>query len=154
MFMSLEKINELPDPMKGVALSWYNENLKLQAQVDANQAVTDGLRNKQLQAANAERAKRISMVAALSPRAKAGLDAMMSQPNYALSMAASGAIIDPMAQTLDVLEKGLGDLPELFRHDASALSVVQHPQDAEALSEERSNELADSMARQMGCTTH
>lgn len=151
MFMSLEEINQLPDPMKGVALSWYNENAKLQAQVEANQKVTDGLRNKQLEEAKQKRAKRVALINALSPRAKADLDAMLSQDSMALSMDDKGNIIDPMAQTLAVLEKGLSDLPQLFQIDAAHLSVQQQPTDADELTGERADEIADVFARQMGC---
>lgn len=151
MFMSLEEINALPDPMRGVALSWYHENAKLQAQVEANQKVTDGLRNKQLEEAKQKRAKRVALINALSPRAKADLDAMLSQDSMALSMDDKGNIIDPMAQTLAVLEKGLSDLPQLFQIDAAHLSVQQQPTDADALTGERADEIADVFARQMGC---
>ena len=38
MYMSLEEINKLPDPMKGVALAMYNENVKLRAEMEAPDA--------------------------------------------------------------------------------------------------------------------
>jgi transcriptional regulator of met regulon len=52
---------------------------------------------------------------------------------------------------LAVLEKGLQDLPRLLTTDASALSAQPQPQDADMLSEERADSIADGLARQMGC---
>lgn len=152
MFMSLEEINQLPDPMKGVALSMYKEVERLRAENDANKKVTEGIRNKQLVEANEKRNQRIALLNKLSPRAKADLDAMLAQPNMALSMDEKGTIVDPMAQTLAVLEKGLSDLPFLLTNDSSALSAHPQPTDADMLTDERADQLADAMARQMGCT--
>lgn len=150
MFMSLEEINKLPDPMKGVSLAMFNENQKLRADLDASMKTSNSLRDKTLKEAADARNARIGILCKFMPRVKPDLDAMLALPAMALSMGEGGVVVDPMAQTLAVLEKGLADLPRLLTTDASALSIQQQPQDADFMSEERANALADSFARQMG----
>ena len=151
MFMSLEDINKIADTtMKTIALSMYNENIKLRAEVDAGAKTANSLRDAKLKEEDAKRKTRVAFLSKLSPRVKADLDAMLALPAMALSMGDGGAVVDPMAQTLAVLEKGLQDLPRLLTTEASALSVQPQPQDADMLTEERADKLADDLARQMG----
>ncbi len=152
MYMSLEQINALPDPMKSVALAMYQENVKLRGEMEASKKVTNSLRDGKLKEAEAARKSRVALLSKLSPRVKADLDAMVASPSCALSMGDGGVVVDPMAQTLAVLEKGLADLPRLLTTDASALSVAPQPVDADVLSEARIEEVANSMARHMGIT--
>lgn len=149
--MSLEDINKLPDPMRGVALSMHEENQRLRAEMEASRRVTNSLRDAKLKEAQVTRAGRINLLGRLSPRVKADLDAMLALPAMALSMGDGGVIIDPMAATLAVLEKGLGDLPRLLVTDASAMSVQGQPTDESMLTDGQVDDIADSLARQMGC---
>lgn len=151
MYMSLEDINKLPDPMKGVALAMYNENVKLRTEMESDKKVVNSLRDAKLKDAASTRLTRVSLLSRLSPRVKADLDAMLAIPAMALSMGEGGIVVDPMAQTLAILEKGLADIPRLLTTDQSALSVQPHPQDADALTTERADEIADGLARHMGC---
>jgi hypothetical protein len=151
MYMSLEDINKLPDPMKGVALAMYAENQKLRGELDANKKSTDSLRDAKLKDENAKRLGRIALIGKLSPKVKADLDAMLALPSMALSMGDGGTVVDPMAQTLAILEKGLGDIPVLLRTDQSALSLAPQPTDATMLDDKTTDEIADGFARQMGC---
>mgnify|MGYP001619627737 CR=1 FL=1 len=151
MYMSLEDINKIPDPtMKGIALSMYNENVKLRAEVDASTKTANSLRDAKLKDASAQRTTRVQMLGKLSPKVKTDLDAMLALPAMALSMGDGGAVVDPMAQTLAVLEKGLADMPRLLTTDASALSVAPQPSDDEML-QEVIDQTADNFARMMGC---
>ena len=150
MYMSLEEINKLPDPMRTVALSMYAENQKLRAAVDASTKVTNGLRDAKLKDATAVRAGRVALLGRISPKLKADLEAMVGNPSMALSMGDGGAVNDPMQTTLMMLEKGLSDVPRLLTADAASLSVQPQPTDSE-MSDEEADRLADSMARMMGC---
>lgn len=150
MYMSLEDINKLPEPTKGVALAMYAENQKLRTEMEANKKVTDSLRDAKLKEANASRQLRVSTLSRVSPKVKTDLEEMLKKPEMALSMGEGGAVVDPMAQTLAILEKGLGDLPKLLTStDPKALSEHPHPTDAE-MSAERADEIADILSRQMG----
>lgn len=151
MFMSLEDINKLPDPMKGVALAMYAENQKIRAELDASNKISGGLRDARLKEASAARTARVGLLAKISPSMKADLDAMVAQPAMALSMGDGGIVVDPMAQTLIILEKGLGNLPRLLTMDAASLSVQAQPTDETMLSDAKSDEIAEGMARKMGC---
>lgn len=152
MFMSLEEINKLPDPtMKNVALSMYAENQKLRAEMDASKKVAEGLRDAELKKATAARDARVSLIGKVLPSAKADLDAMVKLPSMALSMGEGGAVVDPMAQTLAVLDKAVANIPTLHQLEQSALSVAPHPTDANALSREKEDELSDDLSRMMGC---
>ncbi len=152
MYMSLDQINKLPDPMRGVALAMYQENVKLRGELDANSKITSSLRDAKLKEAATVRGQRVMLLSRLSPRVKADLDAMLAMPTMALSMGDGGTVTDPMAQTLAVLEKGLADMPHLLTTDLGALSVQPHPTDASGdMSDDRSTEIADGMARMMGC---
>lgn len=150
MYMSLEEINKLPEPMRGVALAMYTENQKLRAEMEAAGKVANSLRDAKLKEASTQRAARVALLGKLSPRAKADLDAMLALPSMALSMGDDGTIVDPMEQTLAVLEKGLADMPRLLTTETSALSVQAQPTDAE-MSQEAIETMADNMARMMGC---
>lgn len=150
MYMSLEEIQKLPDPLRGVAMGMYNENVKLRGEMEASKRVTDSLRDAKLKEAATARQQRAYLLGRLSPRVKADLDAMLALPGMALSMGDGGAVVDPMAQTLAVLEKGLADMPRLLTTDTSALSVHPQPTDGE-MSQEVIDATADSMARMMGC---
>ena len=151
MYMSLEDINKLPEPMKGVALAMYAENQKLRAEMDAAKKVTDSLRDAKLKEAGAARSTRVSLLSRLSPRVKTDLESMLALPAMALSMGDGGTVLDPMAQTLAVLEKGLADMPRLLTADMSALSVQPQPHDADMLSAEKADAISDDLARMMGC---
>lgn len=150
MYMSLEDINKLPDPMKGVALAMYNENVKLRAEMEAARKTTDSLRDAKLKEASTARASRVALLGKMSPRVKADLEAMVATPGMALSMGDGGEVIDPMAQTLAMLEKGLADLPALLTRPSAAFATQPHPTDGE-MSQEEIDKLADDLARSMGC---
>ncbi len=151
MYMSLEEINKLPDPMKSVALAMYTENQKLRAEMEANAKTSNSLRDAKLRDENAKRAARVALLSRLSPKLKADLDAMVAAPSMALSMGDGGSVMDPMEQTLTMLEKGLSDMPRLLTADHTALSVQAHPTDSSDMTDEQSDALADNMARMMGC---
>jgi len=152
MYMSLEEINKIPDaPLKAIALSMYNENVKLRGELDANAKTTASLRDAKLKEENAKRNTRVAYLSRLSPRVKADLEAMLALPAMALSMGDGGVVVDPMAQTLAVLEKGLADMPRLLTTDQSALSVQPQPTDGDMLSAEASEKIADDLSRMMGC---
>lgn len=150
MYMSLDEIQKLPEPMKGIALAMYAENQKLRAEVEANAKTANSLRDVKLREETAKRASRISLICRLAPRVKPDLESMMKLPSMALSMGDGGNVVDPMDYTLTVLEKGLSDIPRLLTTEATALSVQAQPVDND-LDEEELNKLADDMARRMGC---
>lgn len=152
MYMSLDDINKLDEPLKSVALSMYNETVKANAKATEAEKLLNSLRDAKLKEATDARAKRVALLGKLSPRAKTDLDAMLALPAMALSMGEGGMVVDPMAQTLAVLEKGLADMPRLLTADATALSVQPQPQDADMMSDEKADAIADNFARQMGCT--
>jgi hypothetical protein len=151
MYMSLEDINKLPDPMKGVALAMYSENQKLRAEMEADKKVVNSLRDAKLKEAGAARTTRVGLLGRLSPRVKSDLDAMLALPTMALSMGDGGVIIDPLESTLAVLEKGLADIPRLLMTDRTALAIQPQPTDESTLTGEREDEISDSIARSMGC---
>lgn len=151
MYMSLEEINKIADPaMRGIALAMYNENAKLRAEADADRKKLNSLNDAKLREENTKRASRIQLLGKLSPRVKADLDAMLALPSMALSMGDGGAVVDPMAQTLAVLEKGLADIPRLLTTPSHEVIAMAQPTDGE-MSTEMVDKLADDMARMMGC---
>ena len=154
MYMSLEEINKIDDvTMKGIALAMYNENVKVRAELEASKKVTDSLRDAKLKEASAQRATRVQMLGKLSPKVKADLDAMVALPAMALSMGDGGAVVDPMAQTLAVLEKGLADMPRLLTTDRAAFAEVAQPTDADMMTNEKSDELSRRLCSPNGVPT-
>lgn len=153
MYMSLEDINKITDPtMKTIALNMYNENIRLRAEMDAAKKTTDSLRDAKLKEANDKRTQRVTFLSRLSPKVKSDLEAMLALPSMALSMGDGGEVIDPLAQTLTVLEKGLSDMPKLLTTDTAALFTQPHPTDAElSMNAEEEARLVDNFARMMGC---
>jgi hypothetical protein len=55
-----------------------------------------------------------------------------------------------MAQTLTMLEKGLGGMPRLLAEDSRAFAVAPQPTDGE-MSQQETDEISDNLARMMGC---
>lgn len=151
MYMSLEDINKLPEPTRGVALAMHAENIKLRAELEANSKVTSSLRDAKLKEATAARDSRIMILGKRSPSAKADLETMKALPSMALSMGDNGEVVDPMASTLTLLEKGLADMPKLLTTDVASLSVQAQPTDGE-MSQEEIDRLADEYARKMGAS--
>lgn len=150
MYMSLEDINKITDPtMKSIAHSMYNENVKLRSELDAGTKLSASLRDAKLKEENNKRQTRVQMLGKLSPKVKIDLDTMLALPSMALSMGDGGEVVDPMAQTLAVLEKGLADMPRLLTMEASAMSIVPQPTDGE-MSQEAIDKTADDFARMMG----
>jgi hypothetical protein len=149
MYMSLEEINKLPDPMRGVALAMHAENVKLRTALDANAKQTASLQAAKLAEENAKRASRVELLKKCMPSIKADLDAMLALPSMALSMGEGGAVVDPMAQMLGVLEKGLADMPRLLTTPADQIVALAQPTDGE-MSAEATNKLADDLSRMMG----
>jgi hypothetical protein len=151
MYMSLEEINKIPDTtMKNIALSMYNENVKIRAEAEADRKKLGALNASKLAEENAKRQSKVDMLGRLSPKVKADLAVMVAMPSMALSMGDDGKVVDPMAQTLAVLEKGLQDMPRLLTTEQSALSVQPQPTDGDAMTEARADEIADGLARKMG----
>lgn len=151
MYMSLDDINKISDvTMKGIALAMYNENVKANAKTAELEKKLNSLNDSKLKEENAKRSTRVQLLGRLSPKVKADLDAMIALPAMALSMGDGGVVVDPMAQTLTVLEKGLSDIPILLRTETAALSIHQHPVDADVLTKEQEDKMADDMARRMG----
>lgn len=151
MYMSLDDINKLDEPLKSVALSMYNQTVKAEARATEAEKVLNGLRDVKLKEEAAKRAQRCALLSRLSPRVKADLDGLLALPAMALSMGEGGVITDPLAPTLAVLEKGLADIPRLLTVDTSALSVHPQPSDDDMLNDEQTTKLANDMARLMGC---
>ena len=151
MYMSLEQINGIEDPtMKTIALSMYHENAKLRGALDANTKAVASMHEAELKKANARRQSRVNLLGRMLPSAKADLDADLASPAMALSMGDGGTVVDPMARTLAVLEKGLADMPRLLTTPSAALSEQPQPTDADALTEQRADEIAEMQARRMG----
>lgn len=152
MYMSLEDIQKITDPTtKNVALSMYNENVKANAERDAMKKKLEALESAKLKEADAKRLQRVTLLGKVSPKVKTDLEAMLALPAMALSMGDGGVVIDPMEQTLVILERGLSDMPQLLTTPSSALSVSPHPtDDANAMTEEQENALVDQMVRYQG----
>ncbi len=148
--LSLEDINKLPDPMRGFALSMYAENQRIRAEAEVDRKKLNALNDSKLKEESLKRQQRIAMISRVSPKVKADLEAMMALPHMALSMGDGGTVVDPMHQTLAVLEKGLSDLPTLLKVESSALGVAAQPRDGDELSQEEMDKAAESFSRSMG----
>lgn len=150
MYMSLDDIRKLDEPLKSVALSMYNETVKANAKAAEAEKVLNSLRDAKLAEASSARQKRVGLLSKLSPRVKQDLDVMLALPSMALSLGDGGQVVDPMATTLAVLEKGLADMPRLLTTEAAALAVQPQPRDGDEMTPEQVDAIADSFARSMG----
>lgn len=151
MYMSLDEINKLPDPMRGLALSMHNQMKKMEAAAAVDRKKLEALNASKLAEEDGKRQQRVALLGKLSPRAKPMLDQMLASPAMALSMGDGGKVVDPMAATLELLEKGLADMPMMLTTDQSAFSTQPQPTDASMMDDAKADALADSMARAMGC---
>lgn len=152
MYMSLEEINNIPDPtMRTIAMSMYQQNAHLSAQLAAQQKRIEATHQAELRKANTARATRVQLLCKLSPHVKADLESMLANPDMALSISENGAVVDPMSHVLAMLEKTLENIPRLLTTNQAALSIHSQPTDAEMLDQEEEQKLADDLARMMGC---
>lgn len=150
MYMSLEDINKIEDAnLKGVALSMYNENVRLTAALEESKKGTASLQAAKLTEEGAKRKARVDKLSSKSPRVKADLDAMAALPAMALSLGDGGAVVDPMDWALSAMEKQLADIPAMLATEVTALQVVAQPTDGEMTSEEI-DKLVESQSRFMG----
>ena len=144
MYMSLDEIKKLDDGhLKTVALSMYNEIVKANTKAETNEKLLKSMRDKTLAEEQAKRKTRINVLGRMSPRIAADLAALEAQPQMALSMGEDGAVVDPMAQTLALLDKQLADMPKLFSTAVSDVTQQSQPADSGFMSEERSDELSN-----------
>lgn len=151
MYMTLEEINKIEDATtKNLALSMYTENEKLRTELAANRKVAESLRDSKLIDEAAKRKARVERLGRVSPKVKADLEAMLALPSMALSMGDGGVLVDPLDATLNILEKGLGDIPALLSTEVSGLQIVPQPTDG-MLTAEEEDRLAEQQARFMGC---
>lgn len=149
--LSLEDIQKISDPtMRTIALSMYTENQKSKAENEALAKKVSSLQDVQIKGEAAKRASRVALLSKVSPKLKADLEAMVANPGFALSMGDGGTVNDPMAQTLDLLEKQLGNLPALLTAESAALNVQPHPKDGDEMSQEEMDKVVDSFSRSMG----
>lgn len=152
VIMSLEDIQKLEDPtVRAVALSMYNQNQQLLQRVEASERDANAMKRAKLDEESKRRRTRVQLLGkAGGPKVRENLEAMLSLQSMALGLDANGAVVDPMRATLDTLEAALGNMPEMLRVEAGALTAVPHPSDADALSEEGERALVDSLTRAMG----
>lgn len=150
--MNIEEINKLDEPLRSVALSMHEATVKANAKAAESEKLLNSLRDKELATASTIRAKRAAFIARFMPGAKQDIEAMLAMPGMALSMGDGGAVIDPMEQTLRILEKGMKNLPKLLTTEDTAMSVQDQPTDADVLSDARIEELANMQAAKMGVT--
>lgn len=151
MYMSLEEISKITDPtFKAFAMSVYNDKVKADAKAGEAEKLINSLRDAKLKEEDAKRKQRVAMLSKLSPRVKTDLEAMLALPSMALSMGEGGSIVDPMSDTLAILEKGLGDMPKLLTTDSSLLFAQPQPTDQDMLSAEQEQGIVDSMVRMVG----
>lgn len=152
MYMSIEEINAIVDPvMKKIALSMYQENVRLRSEAKANADAVAAINAKAIADAKAQRAGRIALLGKVSPTIKARLERMVAAPGAALSMGGDGQVHDPLADTLALLEAGLGDMPALLTADMRHATMQPHPVDGDvALSQEDEDKLVEDMARRAG----
>lgn len=143
MYMSIEQINAIADPMtKMLALQLHD----LRAQ---NAALTTNT----LETAKSARMLRIERLAKrLKPDVKEKLLGMIAQPSAQFSLQSDGKVNDPMDAWLNLLEATAIDLPALLASGAS-LSIEEqpHPKDYSGeLDDARAEKLADEMCRASG----
>ena len=132
MYMSLEKINGMTDPiMKEMAQAMFSMQTR-----------RDALEKNVLTAAQVKRDRRIEQVARNMPAAQRDQLVKMAE-GAKLSLGDDGAVIDPLAATLDLLEGSLKKLPSLLLSNGGDADEVPHPRDhlATGVSEERRQEI-------------
>ncbi len=137
MYMSIEQINALPDPVtRRMALE------------------LNALRSNTI---NAAAQKRMDRIERLAPRlrddVKQKLLAMVAEPSAAFSLGGDGKVADPLDAWLSMLEVTAVDVPELLRTGGASLAVAEQPHPADytgEMSKERAEALADQLARSSG----
>jgi hypothetical protein len=131
LYMSLEQAEKIQDPQ-----------LRQLARVALS------LQNQALEAAQARRQERIERLCK-KVRQQGFQDKLLAQASGArLSLTPEGAVHDPLAGVLDVLEAGVRDLPSLLT-EPGRLRELEHPReyDGGAMTEERRKEVLGEFVR-------
>ena len=149
--LSLEDINKIEDQTtRSIALAFYNEREALRAERDADRKALGAVRAAQLADATRKRATRIQLLGKMSPKSREKLEGMAKLQSCALSLGDDGQVVDPMKDTLDMLETAIGDIPKLLVAEREHLTMVAQPTDADALTTESEGALVEEMVRMMG----
>lgn len=145
MSMTQEDIAKIADPKERATAEAF---FSLRQESERNKAAAASARKKILDDAAAIRAARVERLVKRLPKASSDiLKAEIAAAGASLSLGDDGVISDPLAKTLDMMEKALPDLPELLKASAKdlQLSVLSPPKDDSVMSPERAEELANKM---------
>lgn len=127
MYMSLNAIAKIKDPekrqMAGMLFSLHQK-----AMIEAKSG-----RDRRL-------AKVCGMV---SPKTRDRLLHQAAQPGAALSLGTDGAVLDPLAATLEMLEEEMNNLPDMLRPGGAKLSEQEHPTEDGYLTPSQAEDLAN-----------
>jgi hypothetical protein len=130
--MSLEEAQKLPDPAtRSVALSMI------------------ALRNNLFKNAQDKRQERVNRILKRMPKEAAdALKLQLANPGIKFALGDDGAVIDPMAPMLDILEKAIVDVPMLLQAPNGKFTVEPHPKE-QAADEVTPERLAEITAEAM-----
>lgn len=136
VFMSLEQIKSIADPT----------TRRLAEQLYVQQQKTASYEARALAAARQARDQRLKKLCDRMPHAAREQLLNRAQATAAaLSIGSDGNVVDPLADTLDLMEMSLRDLPALLVANGAALSLEDHPVDSMGgpMSEERRRQVVE-----------
>ncbi len=146
VFMSLEQVNALPEgDMKRMATAM----LSMQEQAKAQASQTEALKKNVFDAARLRREQRIDRVARKVGKTGYREELLAASAGIALALGDDGSVNDPFDQTLNLLEKGIKDLPQLLKTSAGA-DEIDHPVEAGVTSEERRQQIVKEFKKNAG----
>ena len=149
MFMSLEQVAQITDPEKKAMAEAL---LSLQDKSTRDQARLGALEKNTLEGALKVRRSRIERIIKRNPTLGFKEKIEAQAKDIQLSIGDDGSVHDPFLGTLDLLELGQKDLPELLL-SAANVTVEGHPKDFDgSVAPEHAKAIADRLAKLGGHT--
>ena len=145
MYASLAEVSQIQNPTERRLAEqiWHLQQTNALAEKRAASATLSILT-----AAKAKRDSRVQRLAERLPAAKRDkLLAMMAKPGAALSLGDDGAIRDPMAEALDIMESAALDIPAMLQ----GRTFTEQPQPTDGtMDEERRNAVVEEVLKNTG----
>jgi len=147
LYMSLEEVQKITDPAQKRMAEMI---LSLQGTVDAEKKRSDALAKNTLDAAAVRRNTRVETLCKRLPVAVR--DKLLGQvKGAALSLGDDGAVIDPLASMLEMLEESTRNIPALLSANAGTILEQPQPRDYDgSMTEERRQQIVKEQSQNAG----
>jgi hypothetical protein len=156
MYASLEEIAKIADPKEreiaGKVFSLFQEEHKTKvADLEAQNAKYKKQSEIALSLYGETRGERVKrLMDRLPATSREKLKKMMAAPSAALSLGDDGNVVDPMKETLEIMEESIQNLPALLSTPAPMIKEHKQPEGTGGITPERAAQVVDEVMKNTG----